>query len=284
MENPDKSFRRRASALVVFYDLPAVQVWIAAVALGLGFGLARAGAPWNIWLLALCSMSSLFMYLMAVNDLSDIEIDRLKHEHSGLVTGMISKAEAEAAVLSAGGIALATSFFVSRWFFIFSVLIFVISTLYSVPPVRFKRFYPFTTLGEFLGGYLLFPLGLSIVLAPTLPALVLSFIPLMIAASMRLGHEAKYVEFDRSTGKRTMAVVHGAGKVQAVVKALPPAALAMTLIMTILGVVSVGLAFLTIAFIFLPVIVRKVIRTWGTLRPVSFIWGVFFYLLALSLH
>jgi 4-hydroxybenzoate polyprenyltransferase len=284
MVTPDRSFRRRVGALIVFYDLPAVQVWIAAVALGLGYGLARVGVPWTTWLLALCAMGSLFMYLMAVNDLFDLEIDRQKHEHSGLVTGVISTSEAKVAVLVSGGFGLVASFFVSGWFFVLSFLIFAISTLYSVPPVRFKRFYPFTTLGELAGGYLLFPLGLSIVQTPTLPAFVLSFIPFMIAASMRLGHEVKYVDFDKSTGKRTLAVTHGVEKVKAVVKALPPAAFALTIIAVILQVVSIQLGVLITAFIFLPAIIRKAIRASGHLRPLSYFWGVLFYLIALSIH
>ena len=284
MTAPQKSFRRKIGALIVFYDLPAVQVWIAAVALGLGFGLAQASVPWTSWVLALAAMSALFMYLMAVNDFFDLQIDRQKHEQSGLVAGIISPEEAKVAVLVSGGFGLIASFFVSDWFFVLLALIFTISTLYSAPPVRFKRFYPFTTLGELFGGYLLFPLGVSIVLIPTWRAFVLSFIPLMITASMRLSHEAKYVEFDRSTGKRTLAVVHGVNGVRAAVKALIPAALAMIFISMILQLVTIPLGILTIAFIFMPTIIRKAIRSKGRLRPVSYFWGFLFYLLALSIH
>jgi 4-hydroxybenzoate polyprenyltransferase len=274
--------RRKIGALIAFLDLPAVQVWVAAAALGLGYGLQKADATVSQWLTALVGMSLLFTYLMGVNDVFDVQIDSQKHESSGLAVGAISGAEANASVLLSGGLGLLACYFVSAWFFAFAIIIFLLSTLYSAPPVRYKRFYPFSTLGEFAGGYFLFPLGLSVVSGPTSEGLLISFVPMMVAASMRLGHEAKYVEFDRATGKRTLAVVHGAKNVQRVVVLLPYAAAVLTLVLFLLQIVQIQLALLMLIFIPLPSVIRKTIRAWSRLRPVSFFWGFLFYLLALS--
>ena len=274
--------RRRVGALITFYDLPAVQIWVAAAALGLGYSLQSVGVAGARWVLALVAMGLLFMYLMAINDLYDIEIDSMKHEHSGLVTGAITKREAEVAVAVSGFLGLAGSFLVSYWFFAFAVIIFLLSTLYSAPPVRFKKFYPYSTLGELAGGYFLFLLGFSIFSVPTPESYVATLVPALIAASMRLGHEAKYAEFDRATGKRTMAVVHGAKSVQRVVTVLPYAAVALAAALFALGVFSLILTALSLAFIILPTLIRKTIRAKGSLRPVSFVWGFLFFFLTIA--
>jgi 4-hydroxybenzoate polyprenyltransferase len=282
MNPPAIPLRRRIGAIIIFYDLPAVQVWVAAAALGLGYGLQSTGLLGARWLLALVAMGLVFMYLMGINDLFDIEIDSKKHEHSGLVTGVITKGEAEAAVIVSGILGLVGSAFVSDWFFAFAVIIFLLSTFYSAPPVRFKRFYPFSTLGELAGGYFLFLLGVSILAVPAPESYLVSLIPALIAASMRLGHEAKYVEFDKATGKRTLAVVHGAKNVQRVVTILPYVAVALALLFFSVQVIRLPLTALSLAFIVLPIVIRKTIRTRGYLRPVSYFWGFLFFLVAIA--
>lgn len=273
--------RRKLGALIAFHDLPAVQVWVASAALGLGYSIERVGLLGSRWLLALVAMGFLFMYLMGVNDLFDAEIDSQKHQYSALVTGAITKTEGTLAVAVSGVLGLVGSFLVTWWFFGLAVIIFLLSTLYSAPPVRFKRFYPVSTLGEFAGGYFLFPLGLSIVTPPTTEGYLISLVPFSIAASMRLGHEAKYVDFDKATGKRTFAVIHGAKNVQRAVTLLPIAAIALTVVFLGAGWIQPPLALLSLAFIALPVVIRKAIRSSSELRPVSYFWGFLFYFLTI---
>lgn len=273
--------KRKIGALIVFHDLPAVQVWVAAASLGLEYGLHESKASASTLALALLGMGLTFMYLMGVNDLFDVEIDRQKHEYAALVTGAITEREAYAAVIVSGGLGLLFSAFVSAWFLVFALAIFGVATFYSVPPVRFKRFYPFSTVGELVGGYLLFPLGLGVVSGPDAGALLASFVPFLIAASMRLGHEVKYVDFDRATGKRTLAVVHGPRVVGRVVTLLPYLAAAVTIGLTASSTVTVPLGILMLAFIALPQLVRKLIRSIVATRPVSYVWGFLFFLIAI---
>jgi len=279
-EPPRYSRRRKVGALVSFLDLPAVQVWVAAASLGLAFAVQSARVPYLTVFLSLVAMSCLFMYLMAINDYFDSEIDKEKHQFSALVTGALSKGRAAIAIVVTCLIGLGASLFVSSWFLIFSLLIFCDSTLYSAPPVRMKEVFPVSTISELVGGYLLLPLGASVASLPNPQVFAISFVPFLVAASLRLAHELKYVDFDRSTGKDTLAVVLGTRTLTKVVLVLPIIATILTLAFLFQGIISLPFTVLTLSFIFLPLIVRAVIRSDAALRPISYVWGFVFFVAA----
>jgi len=274
------SVRREIGSLVVFHDLPVVQVWVGATSLGLGYGLGRYSTSWLTLLLPLLGMSLVFMCLMGVNNLFDMKIDHEEHEYSGPITGAITEAEAIAAVLISGTLGLLVAALVHPWFLLFAFAILALSALYSAPPFRFKRYYPVSIFGEFVGGYLLFPLGFAIVAAPTVGCFLVSLVPTMIAVPMRLRHDAKNVAFDGGTGKRSMAITHGHGLVQRMIVLLPYIAIALTVIYLAASIVTVPLGVLTLVFIAMPRLVKKLTFSSPPLRSVSYIWGFLFYLLA----
>ncbi len=80
------------------------------------------------------------VYIVGLNQLEDIEIDRINKPHLPIASGEFSKRLGTAIVLLTGGLALLLSAWggVFLWATVWSSL--AIGTVYSLPPIRLKRF------------------------------------------------------------------------------------------------------------------------------------------------
>ncbi|HYC11578.1 MAG TPA: UbiA family prenyltransferase [Nitrososphaerales archaeon] len=275
--------RSKIGAFIKLYDVPATQFWLGAVAIGLRYGSGdgtRASLVPGI--VALVSVSVVLFFLMGVNDYFDIGIDSKKNERAVLANGEISMETARIAVGLVGVLGLALALSVSIQFFLFTLAVFVLISLYSVPPVRYKRFYPFSTIGEILGACMLFLVGVSVVSLPSSSALVVSTVVALVAASSRLRHEVRYADFDSQTDKRTFAVVHGANRIRLVSRFLLVLAVIEVAAMGFWGLLTVANALLAGLFIVLPLLVRQV-QSSRYLRMTALVWGFALYLVALFL-
>jgi len=270
-------------ALVKLYDVPASQLWIGAVAIGLRY--ADENAPTGTALtaiVALLAISFVFFYLMGVNDYFDADIDATKGERSVLAGGELTRRSAKLAVSLVACIGLVLAFFVSLRFLAFSLVIFALSTFYSAPPVRYKRFYPISTLGELAGAFVLFLLGYSVIGLPTVTAVFISTVTTLVAASARLKQEARNAEFDSRTGKMTFAVVHGADSVRTVSRALLVLAFVEVVGLRVVGLLSSSTAALAGLFVLAPILVKQA-QDRRYLRMSGLLWGFGIYLLAVFL-
>ncbi len=276
-------YRSKVGALIKLYDVPASQLWIGAVAIGLRYSYenAPAGSMFPA-ILALVAITLVFFYVMSVNDYFDVDVDAAKKERGVLVKGEISMNLARLAIglVAFGGLALA--YLVSLQFFAFTLIIFILSSLYSIPPVRYKRFYPFSTVGEIAGAFVLFLLGYSVVGLPTITALFISTVTTLVATSARLRQEARNQEFDKLSGKRTLAVVHGAKLVKAISRSLLVVALAEILALRFLGFFSGSSSVLAGLFVISPILVKQV-HDRSYLRATTLLWGFAIYFVALLL-
>ncbi len=276
-------FRKKAGALARLYDVPASQLWIGAVAIG--FRYADENAPSGTLapaILALVSVSLVFFYLMGVNDYFDVDIDRHKEGGSVLVKGELTMNEAKVAVFLVAGLGLVFAMMVSVRFFAFACIIFVLSSLYSVPPVRYKRFYPYSTAGEVVGAFVLFMLGYSVIGLPSFTAVFISTLTTLVATGARLRQEARRVEFDGMTGKGTLAVMHGPTLVKAVSRALVLAAFVEVFVLRLYGLLSTSTTILASAFVIAPILVKQA-RDRRYLRAGYMAWGFCIYILAIFL-
>jgi 4-hydroxybenzoate polyprenyltransferase len=275
--------RSRIGALVKLYDVPASQLWIGAVAIGLRY--ADENAPTGTALtaiVALAAISLVFFYLMGINDYFDADIDATKGERSVLAGGELTKRNAKLAVSLVACLGLFLAFLVSLRFLAFSLVIFALSTFYSAPPVRYKRFYPFSTLGELAGAFVLFLLGYSVIGLPTVTAVFISTITTLVAASARLKQEARNAEFDSRTGKMTFAVVHGPNVVKEVSRGILILAFAEVVGLRVVGLLSSSTAALAGLFVLAPVLVKQA-QDRRYLRLSGLLWGFGIYLLAVFL-
>jgi 4-hydroxybenzoate polyprenyltransferase len=165
-------------------------------------------------LAGLTGMFLILCYVMAINDCFDVEDDRIKSKFTNkkiVVSGEISVRAAISLSLVMLFSGLTISWFVSENFLAIVLLIVILSTLYSVPPVRYKRIFPIGTLGESVGAFLPFLAGYSVLSSPDLRALVVSSFFAVVTIYLRFFHESVFHEIDRKTGKKTFAVVFGPG-------------------------------------------------------------------------
>lgn len=284
------SSRQKLGAYVKFFDIDATQAWIGAVALGLLYSIGNNGVISILYgICSLFAISLVFFYLMGVNDYFDMDVDRKKGERSVLLRGEISLKEAAISLYLTAIIGLLLSLLVSYWFFFNLSAIFILSSLYSIPPVRYKRYYPYSTLGEISGAYFLFLTGYSIGAPPAWQALVVSTIPTALVTYKRLRHEVRHVEFDRTTGKNSMAVVHGPKVAKFVSQIILAIALVELFIFALIGLVSaIFIIFLTVfVIIFITIhvsrihhhqqqsLIKKMFA--DVLQPLSLVWGFMIY-------
>ncbi len=94
----------------------------------------------SLWLWALVSCLCGNIYIVGLNQLEDIEIDKINKPNLPLASGEFSKMEAWVIVLMAGFSAIAIA--LSQGIFLLATIIssLIIGTAYSLPPIRLKRF------------------------------------------------------------------------------------------------------------------------------------------------
>lgn len=81
------------------------------------------------------------VFITGLNQITDIEIDRINKPHLPLASGEISSAEAKKWVVLALVTALSVSFYLSNFFGVLITLICFLGWSYSAPPIRFKRYH-----------------------------------------------------------------------------------------------------------------------------------------------
>ena len=132
------------------------------------------------YLLTLICCLSCNIFITGLNQIYDIEIDRLNKPNLPLVTGEISVSEAKKLVVFCLMIALFFSFYQSYFFGGLITLIAAIGAIYTIPPIRLKRYHlgaalaisivrgPMVNLGIYIHFYLLkygFPIQMNMNIA-----------------------------------------------------------------------------------------------------------------------
>lgn len=80
------------------------------------------------------------VYIVGLNQIEDVEIDRINKPHLPIASGEFSQKDAWGIITLAGSIGILLAAF-SSWFLLTTVLLsLMIGTIYSVPPIRLKRF------------------------------------------------------------------------------------------------------------------------------------------------
>ena len=105
-----------------------------------GLGLERTMLPVASLILPLIACLCGNVYIVGLNQLEDVEIDRINKPHLPIASGEFSKRLGTAIVLTTGGLAL----LLSAWGGVFLLATvwssLAIGTAYSLPPLRLKRF------------------------------------------------------------------------------------------------------------------------------------------------
>jgi homogentisate phytyltransferase/homogentisate geranylgeranyltransferase len=180
-------------------ELPPIASWLAPLAVAL----------------AACLLGNL--YIVGLNQLEDIAIDRINKPHLPLAAGEFTVADGRWIVGLAGAGAIALGAVGGPWLLAVVVASLLIGTAYSLPPLRLKRF-PFwasvcilAVRGAIvnLGLYLHF--GDRLGLPPTIPGSVwaLAAFVLVFSIAIALFKDIPDIEGDRRYGISTLSVQLG---------------------------------------------------------------------------
>jgi homogentisate phytyltransferase / homogentisate geranylgeranyltransferase len=88
------------------------------------------------WIACLCGN----VYIVGLNQLYDIEIDRINKPDLPLASGKFSVTQGKWIIYVTGILAILLSALLGRWLFATVLTSLAIGTAYSVPPIRFKQF------------------------------------------------------------------------------------------------------------------------------------------------
>lgn len=80
------------------------------------------------------------VYIVGLNQLEDIEIDRINKPHLPIAAGEFSPRQAQLIIAVTGILALSLSGLLGSWLFLMVSISLTIGTAYSLPPIRLKRF------------------------------------------------------------------------------------------------------------------------------------------------
>lgn len=94
--------------------------------------------PLGAWISCICGN----VYIVGLNQLEDVAIDKINKPHLPLAAGEFSKRTGQFIVGISGFLALAVAFFTGPYLFWMVAISLAIGTAYSLPPIRLKR-YPF---------------------------------------------------------------------------------------------------------------------------------------------
>ena len=161
------------------------------------------------------------VYIVGLNQLEDIDIDKINKPALPLASGEFSVREGQRIVAIAGALALILAGFQSLYLFLTITVSLAIGTAYSLPPIRLKR-YPFwaalcifgvrgiiVNLGFFL--HFQFRLGNTMQIPPEVWALTGFMIP--FACAIAIAKDIPDVEGDRLFQIRTLTIRLGAKRV-----------------------------------------------------------------------
>ncbi len=104
------------------------------------------GQLFGTWLACLCGN----IYITGLNQLEDVAIDKINKPHLPIAAGEFSLQTGKYIVAICGIVALFSSGFLGVWLFATVGLSLAIGTIYSLPPIRLKRFPFFAALCIFL--------------------------------------------------------------------------------------------------------------------------------------
>ena len=200
---------------VIGTTLSILALWGIARALGGAF----VSVQYLLWTLGTCLAANI--YIVGLNQLVDIDIDRINKPYLPLASGAWSVRTGRTVVLVALALSLLGAALGNGWLLAVVLLSVLLGTLYSLPPVRLKRF-PFwaafcilavrgliVNLGLFLNFYTPFQS------APEVPAVVWTLTAVMFVYSILIAFfkDMPDLEGDRRYGISTFSLRLGVRRI-----------------------------------------------------------------------
>lgn len=172
----------------------------------------------TLFLATFLASLSINIYVVGLNQLTDVDIDKINKPYLPLVSQKLSLNQARWIVTLAAFTALGLAYTQNAYLFLTILTVFLVGTAYSLPPIRLKRFSLFASLCIILTRGVIANAGIYLSYTnekPQLPTHVLIFIILMscFAAVIAIMKDVPDVEGDRQYSISTLVTRIGATKV-----------------------------------------------------------------------
>jgi homogentisate phytyltransferase / homogentisate geranylgeranyltransferase len=93
----------------------------------------------SIWLPSILSALLCNLYITGLNQWSDVEVDKINKPNLPIISGALSKSTALNIVFISGVLSLLFGIIVSPYLFLLVLLIGIVGTIYSLPPIKLKK-------------------------------------------------------------------------------------------------------------------------------------------------
>jgi homogentisate phytyltransferase/homogentisate geranylgeranyltransferase len=121
---------------IIGTSLSVLGLYLIAYAVAEGSGQWEVGQLVGSWIACICGN----VYIVGLNQLEDVAIDRINKPHLPLAAGEFSKAKAQLIVAITGCLALLLALLLGPFLLGMVSVSLAIGTAYSLPPIRLKRF------------------------------------------------------------------------------------------------------------------------------------------------
>ncbi len=121
---------------VIGTSLSVLGLYLIALAMSDTGSITQLGQVFGAWIACLCGN----VYIVGLNQLEDVAIDRINKPHLPLAAGEFSSREAQLIVAITGILALLLAWLLGPFLFGMVGISLAIGTAYSLPPIRLKRF------------------------------------------------------------------------------------------------------------------------------------------------
>ncbi len=168
------------------------------------------------WIAALAAN----VYVVGLNQIRDVDVDRVNKPYLPLAAGTMRMATARLVVAACAVVALAIAWVLGTWILVTVVASMAIGSLYSVPPVRLKRFAAGAALAiasvrgpiANIGLFAHFQAAANASIKPTPEVFALTVVMTFFAAAVAVAKDVPDIEGDRQFGLGTLAVRKGPRK------------------------------------------------------------------------
>ncbi|MEN0006289.1 MAG: homogentisate phytyltransferase [Bacteroidota bacterium] len=101
------------------------------------------GSDWHLDIFALSWLSCMGanIYIVGLNQITDVEIDKINKPYLPLASGAFSMRTGYAIVIASVLLSLIIAFYLGRYLLLTVIVSLVLGTAYSLPPIRLKRFH-----------------------------------------------------------------------------------------------------------------------------------------------
>ncbi len=224
------------------------------------------------------------LYVVGLNQLTDIEIDKINKPYLPLVSHQLTDLQAKWIVASAAMIGIGVAAMQNFYLFSTIALVFLIGTAYSLPPIRLKRFSFFAGLSIILARGIIGNGGIYVSYTYTftgtaeLPLHVLIFILLMASFStvIALMKDIPDIEGDMQHSISTLVTRIGTARVLFLCKIILVGCYLVMIGIGLIGIQQLN-SVLVVTFHTLLLIIFLLYRTPRTIfKYYMFIWNLFY--------